>query len=127
MNRLSPLLVLLLSCTTVCAAPSCDTPTATQADLTDCSREIYNAADAELNRAYDALHAKLTPDEQVALRSAQRAWLQFRDLECAFVASKFAGGSAEPMEHYGCLAQLSEQRSVQLQKERQSRGLGAAE
>ena len=127
MNRLSPLLVLLLSCTTVCAAPSCDTPTATQADLTDCSREIYNAADAELNRAYDALHAKLTPDEQVALRNAQRAWLLFRDLDCTFVASKFAGGSAEPMERYGCLAQLSKQRSTQLHREQRSRNLETAE
>lgn len=126
MTRLPPLLA-LLSCTAAFAAPDCSQSAVTQTDLTDCAREIYIVADAELNRAYDALHAELTASEQEALRNVQRAWLQFRDLECTFVASKFAGGSAEPMEHYGCLAQLSKQRSAQLHEEQQSRNPGSAE
>ena len=121
MPRLPIFLGLLLACTSPAAAPDCDSPNATQADLTECARGLYTAADADLNLAYETLRTSLTHAEQDALRTAQRAWLNFRDLECSFVAAKFAGGSAEPMEHYGCLRQLSEQRTAQLHAEHQSR------
>ena len=121
MSRLPIFLGLLLVCTSPAAAPDCDSPNATQADLTECTRALYTAADADLNLAYETLRASLTHAEQDALRTAQRAWLNFRDLECSFVAAKFAGGSAERMEHYGCLLQLSEQRTAQLHAEHQSR------
>jgi uncharacterized protein YecT (DUF1311 family) len=50
----------------------------TQGMLT-CLGEAYRRWDAELNRVYGALLARLTAEEAAALREAQRAWLKQRD------------------------------------------------
>lgn len=42
------------------------------------------ASDAQLNKVYGTLIRQLGKDEQAALRTAQRAWLSFRDLDCKF-------------------------------------------
>lgn len=42
--------------------------------------------DAELNRAYQALMARLSESQREALRESQRAWLKHRDAEAAFIA-----------------------------------------
>lgn len=48
-------------------------------------REVYGQAykrwDAELNRAYTELQAKLPPDAKEKLKVSQRAWLAWRDKE----------------------------------------------
>ncbi len=44
--------------------------------------DIFNrgaSIDAELNRVYKALMAKLSPEEQAVLKESQRAWLKQRD------------------------------------------------
>ena len=50
----------------------------TQGQL-QCLGEAYTRWDAELNRAYKALMAKLSPEEQAVLKESQRAWLKQRD------------------------------------------------
>ena len=42
------------------------------------AREMW---DAEMNRVYNRLMARLSPEQQNALRESQRAWLTFRDAE----------------------------------------------
>lgn len=42
--------------------------------------------DAELNRAYRALMARLLEPQKNALRESQRAWLKHRQAEAAFIA-----------------------------------------
>lgn len=37
--------------------------------------------DAELNKQYKALMARLAPEGQAALKTAQRAWIKYRDAE----------------------------------------------
>jgi len=44
-----------------------------------CLDEAYRKWDAELNRAYQELISRLTPDERTVLRESQRAWLKQRD------------------------------------------------
>ncbi|MCJ7587302.1 MAG: DUF1311 domain-containing protein [Candidatus Aminicenantes bacterium] len=44
-----------------------------------CLDEAYRRWDAELNRVYQDLMSRLTPDERAALRESQRAWLKQRD------------------------------------------------
>ena len=51
-----------------------------------------------------------------ALLQSQRAWLKFRDSECVIDGSEFAGGSMQPMARAGCLARLTQGRTVQLRK-----------
>jgi len=42
------------------------------------------SSDRKLNSTYENLIGQLRPSDQAALRSAQRAWLRFRDADCTF-------------------------------------------
>ena len=55
-----------------------DSTTSTQVD---CGYKYSESLDAELNRTYKLLLAKLGEKERKALQSAQKAWLLFRDTE----------------------------------------------
>ena len=61
-------------------------------------------ADANLNATYNALLKQLSRGEQAQLRASQRAWLAFRDLDCAF-------GWADRRD---CLIERTSQREEQL-------------
>jgi uncharacterized protein YecT (DUF1311 family) len=50
----------------------------------------------------------------VALREAQRAWITFRDKACEAEGFAMRGGSAEPLLVYGCMRQLTEERTGHL-------------
>lgn len=95
-----------------------------QQDINQCLAEDWQAADAELNRAYKAARARaaeidslLELDQRGAadsLKAAQRAWIVFRDAACATEGFVMRGGSAEPMLVYGCLAGLTRSRTADL-------------
>lgn len=103
-----------------CAAP------ATQLEMTACAARGWQAADAELNRAYGvaidrarAMDAGLAPEQEPAeemLREAQRAWIPFRDKACAAESLVARGGSMQPMLVYLCLERLTRQRSADLER-----------
>jgi uncharacterized protein YecT (DUF1311 family) len=89
-----------------------------------CAHATWEAADAELNRAYqqamdfmESIDADLPMDEQgaaKALRDAQRAWINFRDLACQAEGYLMQGGSAQPMIISGCMTTLTQQRTTSL-------------
>ena len=87
----------------------------TQAAMNAQARAEFERADAELNKAYEALLAKL-PDSQSKekLKQSQRAWLAFRDTEAAFAANQARGGSMAPTIRYETMAELTQQRIKQL-------------
>ena len=97
----------------------------TQSDMNQCAYADWEAADADLNTAYQAAmellqgwDADLPEDEQggaAALKDAQRAWIIFRDKACEAEGYAMKGGSAEPLLVYGCMRQLTEDRTGQLQ------------
>jgi len=96
----------------------------TQMDMNQCAYDDWEAADAELNDAYgqamvllQGWDADLPKDEQggaQALKEAQRAWITFRDKACEAEGYAMKGGSAEPLLVYGCMRQLTEDRTSQL-------------
>jgi uncharacterized protein YecT (DUF1311 family) len=101
-----------------------------QADLNNQAGRAAAAADAALNVQYrktmaamkkmDALNApdaQVGPSYQNALLAAQRAWLAYRDAECQLASYEFRGGSAMPMAHAQCLADLTNARTKQLKIE----------
>ena len=51
------------------------------------AREMW---DAEMNKVYNRLMARLSPEQQNALRESQRAWLTFRDAEGKAISSIIA-------------------------------------
>lgn len=97
---------------------------ADQQTMNQCARAEWQAADAELNSAYQmamdfmrSIDADLPAEEQgaaKALRDAQRAWISFRDLACQAEGYLMQGGSAQPMIISGCMTVLTQERSRSL-------------
>lgn len=98
-------------------AAGCDDAT-DQATLNACAARHQQEADAELNRVYGEIVRRLGGDSGTLdrLRDAQRAWIGFRDAECAFASSGAAGGSAFPMVMAGCMAGMTEARTEELEE-----------
>ncbi len=107
--------------------PDCADPQ-TQSDITICAGIDYKKADATLNEVWDeALFIAKEedmlgdvddgrPSNEEALRKAQRAWIAYRDANCAYEGYAARGGSMEPMLVNLCLARLTEERTVLLRR-----------
>jgi uncharacterized protein YecT (DUF1311 family) len=85
-------------------ADDCDSAQG-QADMNECYGKAFKASDAELNKLYKEITARLKddPDTTRLLVATQRAWVAFRDAECNFQEAAVAGGTAAPMIHAMCL------------------------
>jgi uncharacterized protein YecT (DUF1311 family) len=87
----------------------------TQAAMNAQARAEFAQADAELNKIYEALLAKLLDAEgKEKLKQSPRAWLAFRDAEAVFAADQARGGSMEAMIRYETMTELTQQRIKQL-------------
>jgi len=88
----------------------------TQYDLDQCAGANADAADAALNIAYKKL-LQLHPDASsvARLKKSERAWIAYRDKECASeVGPQADGGSIWPMEMSNCLEKKTTQRLREL-------------
>jgi len=124
--KVSLLFFLCLLCTTGVSQEksdtgACEQTVQTQADLTKCSSDRLAREDTKLDRVYQELLAK-TKNDPVAtkkIRSAQRAWVAFRDaqLEALFPADNKQAqyGSTYPMCAAVVRAQLTAERTKMLQ------------
>ncbi len=104
--------------------PNCKEPQ-TQADMTICAGRDLADADKQLNAQYQVTRKALkerdagasTPDlkgGEEALLKAQRAWIAYRDAQCASVGFQARGGSMEPMLVSNCEADLTRKRTAEL-------------
>lgn len=103
--------------------PDCDSPT-TQADMNACAAIEYEAADKDLNAAYQQVRKKMSAWDKAAdddskgavdaLVAAQRAWVSFRDANCEAAGFQARGGTMEPMLVSSCLADMSTKRAEEL-------------
>ncbi len=96
---------------------NCNNPQ-TQSSMNACAQQRWQATDRELNRIYQSLTPQLSNTRRQQLVTAQRAWITFRDSECAFSSSLAEGGSMQPMLLYGCLGGLTETRNSELNQYR---------
>ena len=87
----------------------------TQSELNVCADSKFTKADAELNRAYQEL-MRASGGRDQKLKSAQLAWLKFRDAECDYEASQYEGGSMKPMIYSFCLRDVTSARTKQLRE-----------
>ena len=101
-------------------ADNCDT-TMAQQEMNRCADLALQAADAELNDAYqDAVAYARDLDSPGAggvedrLRKAQRAWVAYRDAACDADAFLFDGGTMMPLIYSTCLSRLTELRRADL-------------
>ena len=89
---------------------------ATQMDLNVCAADSAHRSDAALNAAFKEIRDRLKDDPATTklLVTAQRAWIGFRDAECAFSSSGTIGGSMNAMILDECLDALTKKRLVEL-------------
>jgi uncharacterized protein YecT (DUF1311 family) len=110
---LSACLVVLVA-SSAARAQECDRSDDSQQMMNICAGEDYQAADARLNAAYQALIGSDDADGKRLLQVAQRAWISFRDAECAHNTAASQGGSIHAMEVSQCLTRLTNDRIKQL-------------
>ncbi|TPM24995.1 lysozyme inhibitor LprI family protein [Mesorhizobium sp. B2-3-4] len=112
--------ILLSACLAVLAAAAaaraqeCDRSDDSQQMMNICAGEDYQAADARLNKAYQDLIGSDDADAKRLLQAAQRAWIGFRDAECAHTTAASQGGSIHAMAVSQCLTRLTNERIKQL-------------
>ena len=93
-----------------------------------CAENDYQAEDAKLNKVYatylkkmqgiDADMGSTPPDTAVVrLKTAQRAWIAFRDAECPLESVDNMGGSIERILVPACLATLTKERTTTLKEQ----------
>jgi len=124
-----PMLGVLLFAQSSAAEPVLDCANAiTQVDMTACAARDWQEADAALNAQWEQTAAHMRqrdamydhshedrPGFHDQLLSAQRAWLAFRDAHCTTEGYVARGGTLEPMLVAQCKAELTRQRTRQLQ------------
>src|SRR5437763_3328813 len=87
----------------------------TQADMNAQSRAEFERADADLDKTYQALLAKLRDTEgKHKLSEEQRAWVGSRDAEAACAAKEADGGSMAPTLRYETMTHLTRERIKEL-------------
>ncbi len=83
----------------------------TQAAMNAQARADFKRADAELNKIYQAVLAKLRDAEsKQKLRETQRAWIESRDAEAARAAGEADGGSMAPTIRFETMIEVIQQR-----------------
>ncbi|MFC3722522.1 lysozyme inhibitor LprI family protein [Neoaquamicrobium sediminum] len=87
-----------------------------QTTMNICAGKEFEAADKALNAAYREIVRRIGDDHETktALTAAQRAWITFRDGECAFQTKSVEGGSIYPLIVADCKTALTEARTEQL-------------
>ncbi|TDH38585.1 DUF1311 domain-containing protein [Pseudohoeflea suaedae] len=98
-----------------------------QVEINYCAGEDLAKADATLNalwpevvakaKAFDADQGTIYADRGVpssfeALRTAQRAWIDFRDRQCEYEAYEYFGGTMQPVAGVICQTRLTEERNA---------------
>ena len=89
----------------------------TQADMNICWGNQYKSADTQLNKTYQQLAALLDADEKAQLKTAETAWIKYRDANCEFVADQYKGGTIRPMIYAICLAGVTNNRTTELKNQ----------
>jgi uncharacterized protein YecT (DUF1311 family) len=125
MKRIVPCLLLVLLSLSAAGAkaqkqrqmnPCENAPSQYEAD--ECAHKEYVAADAELNKVYNQLAAKLDDQEQRAqLKAAELAWIKYRDSNCEFEGLFYKGGTMRPMIESFCKTDVTKARTTELRKQ----------
>ena len=89
----------------------------TQAEMTQEAIDDFRKADAQLNVAYGKAKAALDAEGQAKLKTAQRAWIVFRDAQADLEADTAArGGTMAPLIACTTKKQLTEDRTSELEE-----------
>ena len=94
-----------------------------QSAMNICAYNDYREADAEMNAVWKKAAARAKASDSNSdsslfddLLASQRAWLAYRDAQCALEANQYMGGSIMPLIRASCLRSLTEARTVELRE-----------
>lgn len=82
-------------------------------EIVECVTELYDEWDARLNEIYKVALDAQQGERRTALRDVQRAWLAYRDANCAFYRS--GEGSIAAIEGNTCMFALTRDRALELE------------
>ena len=127
MRVLLPSLVLLVASATTLGAQDidCSDPgNLPQQGMNYCALKDFEAADRGLNITWKRVYSEIKVRDAdlgepfrgmpEALLNAQRSWIAFRDGHCETEGFKYRGGSIEPLIYHSCRADMTRQRTKQL-------------
>ncbi|MBV6273383.1 DUF1311 domain-containing protein [Alcaligenaceae bacterium CGII-47] len=87
-------------------------------DMIDCMTAEHQRQDGRLNKAYKALMDDLDAERKNQLKTAQRAWIKFRDANCDFYYDP-DGGSMARVSANDCMISMTANRAHELENLRQ--------
>ncbi len=121
-------LILTLLWTTASHAQEDPCPEAeTTVEINQCLKQLYEQADAELNRVYRAVTAHIDEADHMPaetrqqwknqLREAQRNWIAFKETDCLeVVAYEWWQGTGATAATLGCMIEKTETRTNALKE-----------
>jgi uncharacterized protein YecT (DUF1311 family) len=83
-------------------------------EMQQCSAVAFKAADAAMNKAYQAAIEGGSPSQNGKLKQAQRLWLSLRNVECDWESLKYEGGTLAPVVMGNCLVDITKARTATL-------------
>ncbi len=89
----------------------------TTRDMVVCADQDLKSADKLLNAAYKKRRNDLDAEGQKLLKTAQRAWIEFRDAECLAARDEGRGGTIAPLLEISCLESMTLARTAALQNQ----------
>ncbi|MBA4088134.1 lysozyme inhibitor LprI family protein [Novosphingobium sp. ERW19] len=105
--------VMLMLAAAVSNSPDCKNTTI-QSELNECAQTEFAEADRALNAQWKTtvrIFRERSREDEARLRVAQRAWLTFRDADCAARWPFDLGISLDKMLHINCLTKLTIERT----------------
>jgi len=87
----------------------------TTLDMNNCNGAEIKQQDTRLNAAYKQAMAGLEAPQQGKLRDAQRAWIKYRDANCALYFG-LTGGTIDQLNGAGCMLEMTKARADELSK-----------
>ncbi len=115
MPGMNPLKAFVMALTFCALAPT-DARAQSQQEMNRQAYAEYDKTDAELNKVYAKVLAKLDDEGKAKLKAAQRAWVAFRGAQAEMDADLMRGGSAAPLLRAGSLTGTTKKRVQELKE-----------
>ncbi|WP_235548550.1 lysozyme inhibitor LprI family protein [Noviherbaspirillum sp. Root189] len=80
-------------------------------DMRACIHNELERQDVRLNRVYQKYSASLVPNVLKSLREAQRAWIQYRNKDCAWAGAPDENATLGPLIIDGCHLDMTVRRA----------------
>ena len=87
-----------------------------QAEMNRTAAQDFEKADAQLNKVYEQFLHSLDAQGQEKLKTAERAWVSFREAESALAADSERGGTLAPLMGSTRATELTQQRIADFKK-----------